>query len=386
MGKNYKLSFSELVLEKGNWGIKQSVLEISSSEDFLRFFTIFSNYDLSKLGFTNFKNSNIFLKNISKDRILREKIELFLTEEKFLQLLKNDGVVNYVKDSKIIEENFLKFLYELKKNHIKSLEKLLLLKDFLNLQNNELFDLYHKIYKKEKIFETNILFNDIIEDKFTYVLAIIRGKLQKLIFEKIKNQKTQKLGDENFMERENVLEIEIIKVNDKFSSWYIKKINERKLKHINPNELDRLGNDILCFGCGEIYPQTKFNKERIDRTGLYGEYYEYQINLEIKYKNNYDEPYFIKNEYVEDLKNIVNSVNEKYGIPKKWRAKQKKGYYYIHSSGLLDENMECYNNIDNNRYNLGNYFQTKEEAQKVIDSKEWQEFWERVRNGEIGAD
>lgn len=182
MGNNYKLSFSELILEKEKWEIKQSVLEISNSEDFLRFFTIFSNYDLSKLGFTNFKNSNIFLKNLSKDRILREEIELFLTEEKLLQLLKNDGVVNYVKDSKIIEESFLKFLYELKKNHIKTSEKLLFLKKFLNSQNNELFDLYHKIYKKENIFETNILFNDIIEDKFRYILTIVRGKVQKLIF------------------------------------------------------------------------------------------------------------------------------------------------------------------------------------------------------------
>ena len=77
MGNNYKLSFSELILEKGKWEIKQSVLKISNIEDFLRFFTIFSNYDLSKLGFTNFNNSNIFLKNITKDRKLKEEIELF---------------------------------------------------------------------------------------------------------------------------------------------------------------------------------------------------------------------------------------------------------------------------------------------------------------------
>lgn len=188
------------------------------------------------------------------------------------------------------------------------------------------------------------------------------------------------------MEKENVLEIEITKVNDKFSSWYIKKINERKLKHINPNELDRLGSNILCFGCGEIYSQTKFNKERIDRTGLYGEYYEYQINLEIKYKNNYDEPYFIKNEYVEDLKSIVNSVNERYGIPIRWRAEKYKEYFYIGETGLVRVDKDNFSYGDNMLYNLGNYFKTKEEAQKVIDSKEWQEFWDKVRAGEIGND
>lgn len=184
MENNYKLSFSELIFEKGKWEIKQSVLEISNIEDFLSFFTVFSNYDLSKLGFTTFNNSNIFLRNLSKNKVLKEEIKLFLTEEKFLQLLKIDEIINYVKDSEISEEVFLKLLYELKKNHIKTSEKLLFLKNFLNSPNNELFDLYHKIYKKENIFETNILFNDIINENFTYVLAIVRGKIQNLPLKK----------------------------------------------------------------------------------------------------------------------------------------------------------------------------------------------------------
>lgn len=184
MENNYKLSFFELILEKEKWEIKQSVLEISNSEDFLNFFTIFSDYNLSKLGFTNFNNSNIFLRNLSKNKVLKEEIELFLTEEKFLQLLKSDELINYVKDSEISGEVFLKLLYELKKNNIKILEKLLFLKNFLNSPNNELFDLYHKIYKKENIFETNILHSDIINENFTYVLAIVRGKIQNLPLKK----------------------------------------------------------------------------------------------------------------------------------------------------------------------------------------------------------
>jgi hypothetical protein len=192
MENNYKLSFSELAFEKGKWEIKQSVLEISNIEDFLSFFTVFSNYDLSKLGFTNFNNSNIFLRKLSSNKLLKEEIELFLTEEKLLQLLRNDELINYVKDSEISEEVFLKLLYELKKNHIKTSEKLLFLKNFLNSPNNELFDLYKKIYKKENIFETNILHNDIIEDKFRYILAIVRGKIQNLIFEK-----NGEIGEEN---------------------------------------------------------------------------------------------------------------------------------------------------------------------------------------------
>ena len=186
------------------------------------------------------------------------------------------------------------------------------------------------------------------------------------------------------MEKEKVLEIEIIKINDKFSSWYIKKINERRLKHINPNELDKLDSNILCFGCGEVYPKTKFDKERIDRVGLYGEYYEYQINLEIKYKNNYDEPYFIKNEYVEDLKNIVNSVNERYGIHKRWRAEKKGIYFYVADKGCISDTWEDFDSADNKRYKLGNYFKTEEEAEKV--KVELDKFWKKVRAGEIGGD
>ena len=192
MKNNYKLSFSELAFEKGKWEIKQSYLDISNSEDFLKFFTIFSKYNLNKLGFTTFNNSNIFLRNLSKNKVLKEEIELFLTEERFLQLLKSDEIINYVKDNEINEEVFLKLLYELKKNHIKTSEKLLFLKNFLNSPNNELFDLYKKIYKKENIFETNILFKDIINENFTYVLAIIRGKIQNLIFEK-----NGEIGEEN---------------------------------------------------------------------------------------------------------------------------------------------------------------------------------------------
>ena len=187
------------------------------------------------------------------------------------------------------------------------------------------------------------------------------------------------------MEKEKVLEIEITKINDKFSSWYIKKINKRKLKHIDPNELDRLYGNILCFGCGEIYTKTKFDKERIDRVGLHGEYYEYQINLIIKYKNNYDEPYFIKNEYVEDLKSIVNLVNERYGIPKRWRADDGEIYYYINSYQRILDETDLRRSYDDMRYEMGNYFETDKEAQKIIDSQEWKEFWEGVRAGEIGG-
>ena len=91
----------------------------------------------------------------------------------------------------------------------------------------------------------------------------------------------------------------------------------------------------------------------------------------------------------EDLKKIleiVNKINEKYGIPKRWRAEIGKKHFSILSTGGVGSFSEYYDKFDNDRYDLGNYFKTKEQAQKVVDSKEWQEFWAKVRTGEIGGD
>lgn len=91
----------------------------------------------------------------------------------------------------------------------------------------------------------------------------------------------------------------------------------------------------------------------------------------------------------EDLKEIlkrVNKINQKYGITKRWRAKCGENYYYIDNFGMVNCSIDIYSVVDDIRYNLGNYFETKEEAQKVIESKEWQDFWAKVRAGEIGGE
>lgn len=89
----------------------------------------------------------------------------------------------------------------------------------------------------------------------------------------------------------------------------------------------------------------------------------------------------------EDLKKIlekVNKINEKYGIPKRWRAEKNKTYYLInyygHVCDVIEENIER----DNEFFEQGNYFKTLEEAQKV--KEELDKFWAKVRAGEIGGD
>lgn len=169
------------------------------------------------------------------------------------------------------------------------------------------------------------------------------------------------------MEKENVLEIEIQKINDEYSVFYPTKLNIK--------ELEKAGYTVTEFDVLDEVKKPAINfyfNNKNDFTILLND-----TSLNV--------PFIIENIYIEELKKIVDEYNKKYGIPKRWRAKSKDGYYFVYSNGFVDETMECYDNIDNQRYHLGNYFKTEEEAQKVVDSKEWKEFWAKVRAGEIGG-
>lgn len=187
------------------------------------------------------------------------------------------------------------------------------------------------------------------------------------------------------MEKENVLEIEIIKINEMYSCWYVKKVNKIKLKAMPLTEIGTEEKNKLCFGCGY---KTNFNKEYIGDEKSHLSYYDYQINLEVDFLEYYEKsiPKFIENKYVGDLKRVIDLVNDLYGIPKRWRAQAGNLFYYITSDGDIESDYEDLSDENMDMYNLGNYFKTKEEAQKIIDSKEWQEFWAKVRAGEIGND
>lgn len=75
----------------------------------------------------------------------------------------------------------------------------------------------------------------------------------------------------------------------------------------------------------------------------------------------------------------VKAINEKYGIVKRWRAKNEGWYYYIHSNySLIVFAIDHRFTDDNNRYETGNYFRTEQEAQEYMEymkqkSHEWYE-------------
>ena len=75
----------------------------------------------------------------------------------------------------------------------------------------------------------------------------------------------------------------------------------------------------------------------------------------------------------------VKAINEKYGVPKRWRAKNECWYYYIHSNySLIVFAIDHRFADDNNRYETGNYFSTEKEAREYMEymkkkSLEWHE-------------
>lgn len=176
------------------------------------------------------------------------------------------------------------------------------------------------------------------------------------------------------MEKENVLEIEITKINDTYSLAKVTKMNRKVIEekkkyyfgYANSSNLET--NSIL-------YEAPSF------KTYISDTIHCFDLHL-----NSENDCFTIKNILVESLETFLQEFNEKYGILKRWRAEEGENYYSIAGVDVIKIDSENLVELDNRRYELGNYFQKKEEAQKIIDSKEWQDFWAKVRAGEIGND
>jgi hypothetical protein len=174
------------------------------------------------------------------------------------------------------------------------------------------------------------------------------------------------------MEKENVLEIEIIKIDDNYSYC--------RIKHQNESILKTDGFDVTFQGNLIFYVKNgtpSFYTAHDISSG-----YEFG-SLRIKGSNN--RPFIVNNNEIKYLNELVDLINEKYGIPKRWRAEEGKTYFAIYDGEILSC-YDYYDKKDNEIFELGNYFQTEEEARKIINSKEWQDFWAKVRAGEIGGE
>ena len=90
----------------------------------------------------------------------------------------------------------------------------------------------------------------------------------------------------------------------------------------------------------------------------------YTLGVTKKYDNL---PFAVPTSDIELLKEKVKAINEKYGIKKRWRAKQGGYFYYIDFLFEIEWTVETLAEGDDAVYESGNYFETKEEAEKCAE-------------------
>lgn len=174
------------------------------------------------------------------------------------------------------------------------------------------------------------------------------------------------------MEKENVLEIEITKINDEYSLAIVKKMNRKVIEEKKKYYFGYANSSSLETN-SELHKEPNFRTYISDTIECYDLY----INSE-------NDCFTIKNNLVESLEIFLQEFNEKYGTHKRWRVEKGKKYYFLNTECEIRNIWEDKTKEDETRYNLGNYFKTEEEAQKV--KEELDKFWEKVRAGEIGGD
>lgn len=75
--------------------------------------------------------------------------------------------------------------------------------------------------------------------------------------------------------------------------------------------------------------------------------------------------FLVTNEQSEEIRKKVDAINKKY--KKRWRAENGEEYYFITSTGHATSDTDEYSTTDNDRYRVGNYFETKEQAEEALE-------------------
>lgn len=187
-----------------------------------------------------------------------------------------------------------------------------------------------------------------------YTLCLTKGEVYEVLEERsnsyiIKNDNNilgayRKSNFEKVDEKEKVLEIEFQDVFDKVA-WRIAYQNEDVLKRgeFKDKDIEVRSTGLPIFSGDTLY--------------ILGFDRDCDKSVQI-----------ISKEEAEIIKQKVDAINEKYGIPKRWRAKKGERYFFI--SGNYFDIFETTDNreiFDKEQYELCNYFKTKEEAQAKLD-------------------
>ena len=79
-----------------------------------------------------------------------------------------------------------------------------------------------------------------------------------------------------------------------------------------------------------------------------------------------------------DENNLVVDYDKKEIVHKRWRAEKQETFYYISEYGAVLSAVETLKTCDDYIYKYGNYFRTKEQAEKA--AKEIREVFKRYKN------
>jgi len=173
------------------------------------------------------------------------------------------------------------------------------------------------------------------------------------------------------MEKEKVLEIETTKINEMYSLAKVTKINGKVIEEKKKYYFGYANSSSLETN-SELHKEPNFRTYISDTISCF------DLHL-----NSENDCFTIKNILVESLETFLQEFNEKYGISKRWRGKRSDKYFTIFGDNEIAETTDNYFPEDQRRYEWGNYFKTKEEAEKV--KAELDKFWAKVRAGDIGG-
>lgn len=148
------------------------------------------------------------------------------------------------------------------------------------------------------------------------------------------------------MQKEEVLKLEYLKINDGYTIATIVYQNDEILKrnHFKDYELG-----VKSFVNPEfVYPNLYVRGHKTELDNL---------------------PITIPNKHLEFVKEKVKKINEKYGVVKKWCPNIDDNYYYISFGSTTNISYSFWGNtsIENRFLDKNLIFKTKEEAQFIAD-------------------
>lgn len=155
--------------------------------------------------------------------------------------------------------------------------------------------------------------------------------------------------------KEKVLEIEMVKINDFYSSWFLKYINKNVFNYLKPTFFTDGEDNKYCL---EVSDYTNFNNKLING---------FLTNvLVLNIHDSCRIPHLIENKELKYLEKIIELINKKFKIEEKDRVNFGERYFYIDCDGKIINTEECGYYSDDSKYELGNYFKEKHIAEQYL--------------------